>query len=272
MQGDFPDGVCFVSLASIQDTGLVLPTLVQAISLQSSSARSPLELLKAALREQHLLLLLDNFEPVVAAAPLLVELLATCPLLKILVTSREVLHVRGERVFAVPPLALPDPKHLPDSETLSRYGAVALFLERAREVDPNFPLTAENAPLIAEICVRLDGLPLAIELAAARLKLLSPSALLERLEHRLAVLTGGPRDLPARQHTLRDTIAWSYELLSEEEQQLFRLLSVFVGGCTLEVVEALYGALGGERAHVLDGVSSLLDKNLLRQTQQESRE
>ena len=126
MQGDFPDGVCFVSLASIQDTGLVLPTLVQAIGLQGSSARSPLELLKAALREQHLLLLLDNFEPVVASAPLLVELLATCPRLKILVTSREVLHVRGERVFAVPPLALPDPKHLPDSETLSRYGAVAL--------------------------------------------------------------------------------------------------------------------------------------------------
>ncbi len=272
VQGGFTDGVCFVSLAPIHDAELVLPTVVQALGLQRSSNRPPLELLKAILREQHLLLLLDNFEQVVAAAPLLLELLTACPHLKLLVTSREVLHVRGEREFVVPPLALPDPKHLPDGETMSRYGAVALLLERAREVDPSFQLTTDNAPLIAEICLRLDGLPLAIELAAARLKLLPLAALLERLEHRLAVLTGGSRDLPARQHTLRDTIAWSYELLSEEEQQLFRLLSVFVGGCTLEVVEALYGALGGERAHVLDGVSSLLDKHLLRQAQQESRE
>jgi predicted ATPase/DNA-binding CsgD family transcriptional regulator len=272
VQGSFPGGVCFVSLAPIQDAALVLPAIVQALGLQGSSTRPPLELLKVVLREHHLLLLLDNFEQVVATAPLLVELVAACPHLKLLVTSREVLHVRGEREFVVPPLALPDPKHLPDCETLARYGAVALFLERAREVDPIFQLTTDNAPLIAEICVRLDGLALAIELAAARLKLLPLSALLERLEHRLAVLTGGPRDLPARQHTLRDTIAWSYELLSEDEQQLFRLLSVFVGGCTLETVEAVYGALGGERAHVLDGVTSLLDKHLLRQTQQESRE
>src|SRR5258708_20305488 len=155
---------------------------------------------------------------------------------------------------------------------MSRYGAVALFLARAQEVEPTFQLTSSNAPLIAEICVRLDGLPLAIELAAARLKLLSPSALLERLEHRLTVLTGGPRDLPARQHTLRDTIAWSYDLLLEEEQQLFRLLSVFVGGCSLEAVEALYGALGGEQAQVLDEVTSLLDKHLLRQVEQEGLE
>ncbi len=271
VQGGFTDGVCFVSLAPIHDAELVLPTVVQALGLQSSSNRPPLELLKAMLREQHLLLLLDNFEQVVAAAPLLVELLAACPHLKLLVTSREVLHVRGEREFPVPPLALPDPKHLPDCETMSRYGAVALFLERAGEVVPSFHLTTDNAPLIAEICVRLDGLALAIELAAARLKLLPLSALLERLEHRLDVLTGGPRDLPARQHTLRDTIAWSYELLSKGEQQLFRLLSAFVGGCTLEAVEAVYGALGGEKVPVLDGVTSLLDKHLLRQTQQESR-
>ena len=270
-QGGFTDEARFVSLAPIHDAELVLPTVVQALGLQGS-ARSPLELLKGALREQHRLLVLDNFEQVVAAAPLLVELLAACPRLKLLVTSREVLHVRGERVFAVPPLALPDPKHLPDSETMSRYGAVALFLARAQEVEPTFQLTSSNAPLIAEICVRLDGLPLAIELAAARLKLLSPSALLERLEHRLAVLTGGPRDLPARQHTLRDTIAWSYELLSEKEQQLFRLLSVFAGGCSLEAVEALYGALGGEQAQVLDEVTSLLDKHLLRQVEREGLE
>ncbi len=272
MQGGFIDGVCFVSLAPIQDTELVLPTVVQALGLQGSSNRPPLELLKATLREQHLLLLLDNFEHVVAAAPGLLELLAACPRLKLLVTSREVLHVRGERAFPVPPLALPDPKHLPDCETLSRYGAVALFLERAREVVPSFQLTTGNAPLIAAICVRLDGLPLAIELAAARLKLLPLEALLERLEHRLAVLTNGPRDLPARQHTLRNTIAWSYELLSEQEQQFFRLLSVFVDGCTLEAVEVISAALGGVSAQVLDEVTSLLDKQLLRQVQQESRE
>ncbi len=272
VQGGFTDGARFVSLAPIHDAELVLPAVVQTLGLQGSGTRSPLELLKGALHEQHRLLVLDNFEQVVAAAPLLVELLAACPRLKLLVTSREVLHVRGERVFAVPPLALPDPKHLPDSETMSRYGAVALFLARAQEVEPIFQLTSSNALLIAEICVRLDGLPLAIELAAARLKLLSPSALLERLEHRLAVLTGGPRDLPARQHTLRDTIAWSYELLSEEEQQLFRLLSVFAGGCSLEAVEALYGALGGEQAQVLDEVTSLLDKHLLRQVEQEGLE
>jgi predicted ATPase/DNA-binding CsgD family transcriptional regulator len=269
LQGSFADGVCFVSLAPIQDAALVLPTVVQALGLQGSSAQGSMDLLKAALRERHLLLLLDNFEPVVAAAPQLVELLAACPRLTLLVTSREVLHVRGEREFPVPPLALPDPQHLPDCETLARYGAVALFLARAREVQPTFALTPDTAQLIAEISVRLDGLPLAIELAAARLKLLSLSSLLERLEHRLAVLTGGARDLPERQHTLRDTLAWSYELLSEEEQQLFRRLSIFVGGFILEAGEAVYDALGGESAQVLDGVTSLLDKHLLHQREQE---
>ena len=265
IQERFPDGVCFASLASIQDAELVLPTIVQALGLQGSSTLAPLDLLQAALREQHLLLVLDNFESVVAAAPQLVELLAACPRLTLLVTSRERLHVRGEREFPVIPLALPDTQHLPESETLTHYGAVALFLERAREVQPTLALTSETAPLITAICVRLDGLPLALELAAARLKLLSLSALLERLSHRLAVLTGGPRDLPARQHTLRDTIAWSYDLLSMDEQQLFRRLAVFVGGFTLEAAEAVNGAPGGERAQVLDGVTSLLDKHLLRQ-------
>ncbi len=269
VQGNFPDGVCFVSLAPIQDADLVLPTMVQALGLQANT-RPPLEVLQAELREQHRLLVLDNFEQVVAAAPSLVELLAACPLLKLLVTSREVLHVRGERAFVVQPLALPDPKHLPDDETLAHYGAVALFLERAREVQPTLQLTAVTAPLITEICRRLDGLPLALELAAARLKVLSLQALLERLSHRLAVLTGGPRDLPARQQTLRDTIAWSYSLLSDAEQHLFRLLCVFVGGCDLSAVEAVYSTLGGERAQVLDGVTSLLDKHLLRKAEQGS--
>ncbi len=270
VQRDFTDGVSFISLAPIQDADLVLPTIVQTLGLHGSSAQTPLELLQAALREQHLLLVLDNFEQVAAAAPLLIDLLAACSRLKLLVTSREVLHVRGERVFEVPPLALPDPKHLPDCVTLARYGAVSLFLERAREVQPSFELTPEEAALIAAICVRLDGLPLAIELAAARLKLLPLPALLERLQRRLAVLTGGPRDVPARQHTLRDTIAWSYDLLSKEEQRLFRLCSIFVGGGTLEAMEAMYDALGGESAQVLDGVSSLLDKHLLLQASQDS--
>ena len=203
----FPDGIGFVSLVSIHDADLVLPAIGQAEGLQSTSPRAPLELLSALLREQRRLLVLDNFETVVAAAPSLLELLAACPRLKLLVTSREVLRVRGEREFVVQPLALPDPKHLPDDETLAHYGAVALFLERAQEVQPAFQLTIITAPLITEICRRLDGLPLALELAAARLKLLTLQALLERLEHRLAVLTSGPRDLPDRQHTLRQTIA-----------------------------------------------------------------
>jgi predicted ATPase len=270
LQDEFPDGIGFISLVSIHDADLVLPAIAQAESLQSSSPRLPLELLKASLREQHRLLVLDNFETVAAAAPDLVELLAACPRLKLLVTSRETLRVRGEREFVVQPLALPDPKHLPDDETLAHYGAVALFLERAQEVQPAFQLDSITAPLITEICRRLDGLPLAIELAAARLKLLPLQALLERLEHRLAVLTSGPRDLPDRQHTLRHTLAWSYDLLPVEEQRLFRLLSVFVGGCTLEAMESVDGALGGKQAQVLDSVTSLLDKHLLYRAEQDT--
>ncbi len=272
LRSDFPDGVCFVSLAPIHDAELVLPTIVQALDLFPVGVRSLLKYLQAALREQHLLLVLDNFEQVVVAAPLLVELLVACPGLRLLVTSREVLHVRGEHTFVVLPLELPDAKHLPDIQILMRYGALALFVERAREVQPTLQLTEANGPLIADICQRLDGLPLAIELAAARLKLLPLQALRERLEHRLSVLTGGPRDLPARQQTLYNTLAWSYDLLSDEEQRLFRLLSVFVGGCTLEAVEAVYGAPGGEKAQVLDGVTSLLDKHLLHQTGQDNDE
>src|SRR5215472_6647963 len=195
IQGDFEDGICLVSLAPVIESDLVLPTIAQSLGLPGSP-QLPLEQLQAALREKHLLLVLDNFEQVVAAAPSLVEMLGLCPRLKLLVTSREILHVRGERVFLVPPLALPDLKHLPDRPTLSRYGAIALFVERAQEVQPGFQVTANTARLIAEICVRLDGLPLALELAAARLKLLSLETLLERLKHRLALLAGGPRDLP----------------------------------------------------------------------------
>ena len=269
-QANFPDGVRFVSLAPLQDADLVLPTIAQALGLHANT-RSPLEALQAELREQRQLLVLDNFETVVAAAPSLLELLTVCPDLTLLVTSREVLRVRGEREFVVQPLALPllDSKHLPDEETLAHYGAAALFLERAQEVQPTLRLTAITAPLIAEICRRLDGLPLALELAAARLKAMSLHVLLERLEHPLQLLTAGPRDLPARQQTLRQTIAWSYALLSLEEQRIFRLLSVFVDSCDLAAIESVYSALGGEREHVLDGVTSLLDKHLLRQRQSE---
>ncbi len=207
-----------------------------------------------------------------AAAPELSDLLAGCPQLKILVTSRAVLHIRGEHEFPVPPLALPDLTHLPESEALSQYAAVALFLQCAQAARPDFQLTPANTRAIAEICVRLDGLPLAIELAAARIKLLPPQALLTRLEHRLQVLTSGAQDVPARQQTLRNTLAWSYDLLDAGEQRLFRRLSVFAGGCTLAAVEGLYTALGEMPADVLDGVASLMDKSLLRQVEQEEEE
>jgi predicted ATPase/DNA-binding transcriptional regulator YiaG len=267
MQEDFTDGACFVLLAPLRAAMLVLPTIARALGLHDSGTQPPLEQLKAALHRQHLLLVLDNFEQVMEAAPPLVELLTVCPHLKLLVTSRERLHVRGEREFVVQPLALPDPHRLSDDEPLAQYGAVALFLERVREIIPDVAFTDEDLPLIAEICRRVDGLPLAIELAAARLKLLPLQTLLERLEHRLTVLTSGPRDLPERQQTLRKTIEWSYELLSEEEQRLFRLLSVFVGGCTLEAIEAIVSTPDGADLSVLDKVTSLLDKHLLYQDQ-----
>ncbi len=272
LQDDFVDRVCFVPLAPISDPDLVIPTIAQALGIKEAGERPLLDLLQAYLRDKRLLLLLDNFEQVLAAAPRLSDLLAGCPHLKILMTSRAVLRIYGEHEFPVPPLALPDLTHLPESEALSQYAAVALFLHCAQAARPDFQVTLTNANAIAEICARLDGLPLAIELAAARIKLLPPLALLTRLEHRLQVLTGGARDVPARQQTLRNMLAWSYDLLDAKEQRLFRRLSVFVGGCTLEAVEGLYTALGERPAYVLDGVASLIDKSLLRQTEQEGKE
>jgi predicted ATPase/DNA-binding CsgD family transcriptional regulator len=267
---DFADGVSFVSLAPISDPDLVIPTLARLLDLTVGD--TPLEHLKTFLQEKHLLLLLDNFEQVVAAAPLVVELLGSCPQVKVLVTSRMVLRVQGEYDFLVPPLSLPDLTQLPGIETLPNYAAIALFLQRALAIASDFQLTSSNARTIAEICTRLDGLPLAIELAAARLNLLSPQALLARLEHRLAILTSQRRDMPARQQTLRDTLTWSYSLLTPEEQRLFRRLSIFVGGCQLVAVEAVCTALGDVSAHVLDGVASLLDKSLLHRAEQEGAE
>ena len=235
----FIHGVCLVQLAPISDPDLVVPTIAQTLGLRDVEERSLFESLKAFLRDKHLLLLLDNFEQVLQAAPALVELLLACPPIKILVTSRAVLHVEGEYEFAVPPLSLPNPLHLPAHEELLQYGAVALFVERAQTVKPTFVLSEDNAAAIAQICIRLDGLPLSIELAAARSKLLPPQALLGRLNRRLAVLTSGRQDAPTRQHTLRDTISWSYDLLNAEEQRCFRRLAIFVGGCTLEAAEAV---------------------------------
>src|SRR6266849_4408728 len=268
------DSVCFISLAPISDPGLVIPTIAQALDLKESGAQPLPDLLKAYLKDKHLLLVLDNFEQVLPAAPHLTDLLAFCPALNLLVTSRATLHVQGEHEYSIPPLAVPDLKHLSEPEALTQYASVALFLQRAQAVKPAFQVTSVNARPIAEICVRLDGLPLAIELAAARIKLFPPQALLKRLEHRLQVLTSGAQDIPVRQQTLRNTIQWSYDLLSTQEQRLFRRLSVFVGGCTLEALEALCGSPGNEgtAVQVLDGVTSLIDKSLLQQTEQEGEE
>src|SRR6266478_5393450 len=271
----FPHGVCLVQLAPISDPNLVVPTIAQTLGLRDVEDRSLFESLKAFLRDKHLLLLLDNFEQVLQASPTLVELLLACPSLKILVTSRAVLHVEGEYEFSVPPLSLPDPLHLPAHEELLQYAAVALFVERAQMVKPTFILSEDNAAAIAQICIQLDGLPLALELAAARSKLLSPQALLGRLTHRLAVLTAGRQDAPTRQHTLRDTISWSYDLLTVEEQRCFRRMAIFVGGCMLEAAEAICsvpiyrGLTAGEADQSLpaiDLVASLLDKSLLQQS------
>jgi predicted ATPase len=274
LRADFASGVCFVSLAGLDDPALVVSTIAQALGLKESEHRTPLDLVQAALRDKRLLLLLDNFERLLPAAPQLTVLLAGCPQLSILVTSRAVLHIQGEYEFPISPLAVPELEPLPALEALASTPAVALFLQRALAVRPAFQLRDSNARAIAEICVRLDGLPLALELAAARSKLLSPQELLARLGHRLEVLTGGPRDLPIRQQTLRDTILWSYQYLDAREQRLFRRLSVFAGGCTLEAAEVVCAALDGDEGtgYILELVTSLLDKSLLQTIQQEGME
>ncbi len=266
----FPGGVCFVALSAIGERGLIASTIAQAVGVHETGSQSPQESLKQYLGglNRPMLLLLDNFEHLVSAAPVIAELLTAGPKLKVVVTSQAPLHVYGEHEFPVPPLALPDPKSTPPLEVLSRLPAVALFVERAKAVKHEFALTKENALTVAAICARLDGLPLAIELAAARIKLLSPSAMLARLESRLNLLTGGARDLPTRQQTLRNTVDWSYGLLNAAEQTLFRRLSVFTGGCTLEGVEAVCDTKGDLGLDVLDGMASMVDKSLVQQVEQ----
>jgi predicted ATPase len=219
-----------------------------------------------------MLLLLDNFEQVLEAAPAVTEMLAVAPDLKVLATSRAPLGLYGEHEFPVPPLSMPDLKSPPPLERLTQYEAVGLFVERARAVKPDFKVTNDSAPAVAEICVRLDGLPLAIELAAARIKMLPPKAMLQRLGSRLKLLTGGARDLPERQRTLRATIEWSFALLDEGEQLLFARLAVFSGGRTLEAIEVICDAEGDLPVETFEGVSSLLDKSLLRQEEGSSGE
>jgi ATP/maltotriose-dependent transcriptional regulator MalT/predicted ATPase len=265
---DFANGVCFVPLSAIREPDLVLPAIAQALGLRQSGARPLLEQLQAALGEQSLLLLLDNFEQVLPAAPRLAELLSACPHVRLLVTSRAALRLLGEHELAVSPLALPSLAQLPAPDALSQYGACALFVERVQAIQQDFALTAATTNAIAEICLRLDGLPLAIELAAARSRLLTPQALLSRLAQPLSVLTGGTRDAPERQQTMRATIDWSYQLLAPEEQRLFRSLSVFAGGCTLQAVEAMAEPAGLLASHTLDGVSALLENHLLRKLEQ----
>jgi len=227
---DFSDGTYFVSLATLSEAELFFSAVAETLGVRETGEQPLDEILKDYLRERRLLLLLDNFEQVLEAAPAVTELLAVAPGLKVLATSRAPLGLYGEHEFPVPPLTLPDLKRPPPLERLTQYEAVGLFLERARAVKPDFKVTNESAPAVAEICVRLDGLPLAIELAAARIKMLPPRVMLQRLGSRLKLLTGGARDLPERQRTLRGTIEWSHALLDEGEQLLLARLAVFSGG------------------------------------------
>ncbi len=254
----FDDGVAFVSLAPVNDPTLVVASIAAALGLREDSSSSLIERLKNALRDRHRLLVLDNFEQVIAAAPLVVELLSAAPQVRVIVSSRAPLRVRGERELPLAPLGLPG-----SQQDGAIADSVSLFVQAASAVDPGFRLSQENQATIAEICIRLDGLPLAIELAAARVRLLPPAKLLARLEHRLSFLTGGARDLPARQQTLRDAIAWSHDLLEPSERRVFRRLAAFTGGCTLEAAERVCHGEGEAEVEMLEVIGSLVEKSML---------
>jgi predicted ATPase/tRNA A-37 threonylcarbamoyl transferase component Bud32 len=267
----FSFDVYFVPLAAVSDPAFIVSVIAQALGVREAGGQPTLQALKQYLQNsprQPMLLLLDNFEHLIGAGPTLAELLALAPNLKFLVTSRAALRIYDEHEFPVPPLALPSARSSFPPEVLAQFSAINLFIQRAVAVKPDFNLNQENASAVAEICARLDGLPLAIELAAARVKLLSPSAIHTRLASRLQLLTGGARDLPARQQTLRQAIDWSYDLLSAPEQKLFRRLCVFAGGCTLEAVESVCDAKQDLGMDVLDGMASMVDKSLARQIEQ----
>ncbi len=266
---DFAGGVYFVPLGVLSDSALVWSAVARALEVRDMGARPVLDALDEHVRalEGRVLLLLDDFEHLIDAAGDIVRLLAACPALKVIVTSRAVLNLSGEHEFEVPPLPLPDLHQGTDLATLAACPAVALFVERAAAARADFALTPDNAHAIAEICARLDGLPLTLELAAARVRIMPPTEMLTRLRSRLQLLTGGARDLPARQQTLRATIEWSHDLLSPDEQTLFRRFAVFAGGCALEAVEAVCNTRRDLGTEVLEGVSSLMSKSLLRKTE-----
>jgi predicted ATPase/DNA-binding CsgD family transcriptional regulator len=270
-RGVYDDRISFVALAAVRDPSLVVPAVAQALGLRETASQSLEVRLAAVLRDREFLLILDNLEHLLAATPLVGDLLNSCLRLTVLATSRERLRLTGEHEFPVSPLALPDPARGTAVEHLAAVPAVQLFVTRARAADPRFALAPNNAAPVAAICARLDGLPLALELAAARVRTFPPTALLPLLAQRLRVLTGGPRDVPSRQRTLRDTIAWSHSLLTPEEQALFRRFSVFGGGCTLEAAEAVVAAGDrpeGTRIDVLEGLGVLVDKSLVSQAAQ----
>jgi len=255
----------WLKVALIGDPGLVAAEIASALAVRPESDRPEIDIVSEHLRDKELLLVLDNFEQVVDAGPSVVEpLLDAAAGVRVLVTSRVPLHLYGEQEFQVPPLALANPERLPPLETLAQVEAVALFVERATSRTPAFRITPANARVVAEITARLDGLPLAIELAASRIRLLSAEELLERLEQRLPLLTSQERNVPERQRTLRRTIEWSYELLEQAEQRLFWRMAVFAGGADLEAVDAVVNPNGELGLDTLDGLASLVDKNLAR--------
>ena len=259
----YADGIYFVPLGAISQWDLVVPTIAQAMGLVDPGTQA-LDRLVDHIGSKCVLLVLDNFEQVTDAAPQIAELLARAPKVSILATSRSPLRVYGEREFPVPPLRVPDPRHLPDFEQLSAYESVALFIERAMAVRPDFAVSSANAPAVAEICVRLDGLPLAIELAAARVRVLTPQAIMDRLGDRLNLLSGGSRDLPERQQTLRGAIAWSHDLLDDTDQRVFARFAVFAGGARLDAIETVVFD-ADDATDPLDAIASLVDKSLIRQ-------
>jgi predicted ATPase/DNA-binding CsgD family transcriptional regulator len=263
---EYRDGVWLVSLASLRNPALVLAAVAQVLGVREREGRPLGECLADYLSDRVLLLVLDNCEHLLEAAPPVADLLAAAPGLRVLATSRAPLCLTGEHEYMVSPLAVPADGAPPSVEAIGASPAVELFCQRARAVRPDFALTDENAADIAAICRRLDGLPLALELAAARVRTLSPAALLSRLSRQLTMLTDGPRDLPVRQRTLRDAIAWSYNLLTEDEQQLFRRLAVFAGGCTLEAAEAVCGAAGEPDFSLLERIRTVVDQSLLVRT------
>ncbi|MBF6614580.1 MAG: tetratricopeptide repeat protein [Chloroflexi bacterium] len=263
----FKQGVFFVNLAPTREVLFVADTVAATLSLTEAGVSTSFESLMGHLRSRRMLLVLDNFEQVIEAGPQLAALLVSCPGIKALVTSRERLNVRGERLFQVPALELPDPAIPASPSAIAQYASVKLLVERVASVDPNFRLTAENAPAIARVCAHMEGLPLAIELVAARTRLFPIEEIVGRLDRKLSLLVGGPRDMSPRQQTLRNAIEWSYNLLGEHEQLLFARLAVFAGGCTYPAVEAVCNATGDLLIGVLEGLESLLNKSLLRREQ-----